>query len=92
MAELVKDRCHNCGNTDCVLFCDNEFTDFLCKKCGATNLVVCLPRVEEVTPCKNSSRHDLRVSKQGLFCLKCYKLFDQNGKERKTKKEDLVDI
>lgn len=87
MAERIKDQCHNCGNKDCVLFCGNEFTDFFCEKCSATNLFVCLKRIEEVTPCKNGARHDIRISRQGLFCPKCWTLFNLNGKKRKEPKE-----
>ena len=83
MAELTKEVCGNCGGKDCVLFCGNEFTDFLCKKCGQKNLFVALQKLETITPCKNpDDRHDLRISKHGLFCPKCYTCFNQDGTKR----------
>lgn len=89
MAQLTKEVCGNCGGQGCVLFCDNEFTDFLCKKCGATNLLCVLPKLESTTPCKKEGdRHDLRISKQGLFCPKCYTVFNQDGTECDTKEAD----
>lgn len=82
MAELIKEQCYNCGGKNCVLFCGNEFTDFYCKKCGATNLLVTLKKVEDLTPCKKG-KHDIRISRQGLFCPLCWTLFNQDGTEKK---------
>jgi predicted RNA-binding Zn-ribbon protein involved in translation (DUF1610 family) len=75
MAEITKEKCSNCG-AEGLLFCDNEFTDFLCRSCGATNLRATLAKLETVMPCKNSERHDMRIAKGGkIFCPLCWTEF-----------------
>lgn len=74
MAKLMQDSvCGNCGNKNCVLFCDNEFTDEYCKNCGESNLFVGLKKVETEMPCKDNKRHDIRIARgRKIFCPICY--------------------
>jgi hypothetical protein len=37
MADRTDEVCARCGKEG-LLFCDNQFTDWYCKNCGATNL------------------------------------------------------
>lgn len=71
MAETTEQKCENCGEKG-LLFCDNMFTDFLCKKCGATNLTATLPKLETEIKCKDDHTHDIRVARNNiLYCVKC---------------------
>jgi hypothetical protein len=71
MAKRTEQICGNCGQKG-VLFCDNEFTDFYCDKCGAANLVASLQKIETEIPCKENQSHDIRIARDNLlFCVKC---------------------